>query len=61
MDWNEAAWSDREHGTITEEEQEAMDAYVTAMRWYKGEKHHQIRALRYFIPSLQSIIEMTIQ
>lgn len=36
MDWNETAWSDREHGTISEEEQEAMEAYAVAMRWHRG-------------------------
>lgn len=37
MDWNETAWSDREHGTITEKEQEAMDAYAFAMLWNRGD------------------------
>lgn len=37
MDWNETAWSDREHGTVTEREQDAMNAYVLAMRWNRGE------------------------
>lgn len=35
-DWNELAWSDREHGTLTEDEVEAIEKYDYTMKWMKS-------------------------